>query len=96
MIKVVDVTDETVVERELILARVNAPASSRAEILRIVDIFRAAVVDVTATQYIIELTGAQEKLEAFIELLRPFGIKSLYRTGKVVMQRGSKSRNKRK
>ena len=92
VIKVTDLTDESQVERELVLIRVNAEPQHRAEILRTADIFRARVVDVTPLTFILEATGDQEKLEAFIELLRPMGIQEIVRTGKVAIARGPKTR----
>lgn len=95
VIKVIDLTDEEIVERELILVKVNAEPAFRAEILRIADIFRAKVVDVTPLSYTLELTGDEEKLDAFIELLKPYGIQEFARTGKVAIARGSKAMTKR-
>lgn len=92
VIKVTDLSEEDHVEREMLLIRVNAEPGVRAEILRSVDIFRAKVVDVTGTSYTIEVTGEEGKLDAFVELLRPFGIQELVRTGKVAIARGPKSR----
>jgi acetolactate synthase-1/3 small subunit len=92
VIKVTDLTDESHVERELVLIRVNAEPQHRAEILRTVDIFRARVVDVTALSFTLEATGDEEKVDAFIELLRPMGIQELVRTGKVAIARGPKTR----
>ena len=92
VIKVTDLSDEDHVEREMLLLRVNAEPSNRAEILRIGDIFRAKVVDVTPTTYTLEVTGEESKIEAIIELLRPFGIHELVRTGKVAIARSQKTR----
>lgn len=89
-IKVVDFTGEDYAERELALIKVTAEAESRAEALRIVDIFRAKVVDVTAKSYTIEITGAPAKINGLIELLRPMGIKEIVRSGPVVIGRGPK------
>jgi acetolactate synthase-1/3 small subunit len=95
VIKVTDLTDESRVERELILIRVNAEPQHRAEILRTADIFRARVVDVTPLSFTLEATGNGEKLEAFVELLRPLGIQEIVRTGKVAIARGPKTRVRR-
>src|SRR5215475_1334188 len=95
VIKVNDLTDEDHVERELVLIRVNAEPQHRAEILRVGDIFRAKVVDVTPLSFTLEATGDEEKLEALIELLRPMGIQELVRTGKVAITRGPKTRTRR-
>ena len=92
VIKVTDLSEENHVERGMLLIRVNAEPSARAEILRIGDIFRAKVVDVTSVTYTLEVTGEESKLDALVELLRPFGIQELVRTGKVAIARGPKTR----
>src|ERR671923_1903551 len=92
VIKVSDLTDDDHVERELVLIRVNAEPQYREEILRTADIFRAKVVDVTQVSFILEATGDEGKIEAFIELLRPMGIQEIVRTGKVAISRGPKTR----
>ncbi|GAB4163795.1 MAG: acetolactate synthase small subunit [Geothermobacteraceae bacterium] len=89
-VKVIDFTGEDYVERELAMVKVNADESVRAEVLRIADIFRSKVVDVTPRSYTLEVTGAPAKIDAIVELLRPIGIKELVRTGPVVLGRGSK------
>ncbi|NCP78378.1 MAG: acetolactate synthase small subunit [Desulfuromonadales bacterium] len=89
-IKVVDFTGEHYVERELALIKVTAESDSRAEVLRIVDIFRGKVVDVTPRSFTIEVTGAPDKIDAVLELLTPMGIKEIVRSGPVVIGRGSK------
>ncbi len=89
-IKVVDFTDDEFVERELALVKVTAESDSRAEVLRIVDIFRAKVVDVTPKSYTVEITGAPAKIDAVLVLLTPLGIKEVVRSGPVVIGRGSK------
>ncbi len=90
VIKVIDFTDGSGIERELALVKVTAEDESRAEVLRIVDIFRAKIIDVTARSYTIETTGAPAKINAILELLRPLGLKELVRTGPVAIGRGSK------
>jgi acetolactate synthase-1/3 small subunit len=95
VIKVIDLSHESYVERELVLMRVNAEPQHRAEVLRTADIFRAKVVDVTATSFTLEVTGDEQKLDAIIELLRPVGIQELVRTGKVAIARGSKAARRR-
>jgi len=95
VIKVTDLSEENHVEREMLLIKVNAEPAARAEILRIGDIFRAKVVDVTPGTYTLEATGEESKIEAIIELLRPFGIQELVRTGKVAIARGPKTRLRR-
>jgi acetolactate synthase-1/3 small subunit len=95
VIKVSDLTEDSHVERELVLMRINAEPQHRAEILRTADIFRAKVVDVTPSPFTLEGTGDEAKIEAIIELLRPVGIQELVRTGKVAIARGSKTARKR-
>ena len=87
-LKVVDLTGVKSVEREMMLLRVDAEGSKRAEVLRIVDIFRCKVVDVSPDELILEVTGTQDKLTALISLLQRFGIKDVARTGAVALRRG--------
>ncbi len=87
VIKVVDMNQVKHVEREMMLVKVNAVEQNRAEILRIVDIFRCKVVDVSPTEMTIEATGDSEKLQALLSLLQRFGIKEIARTGTVAMKR---------
>ncbi|PWB48964.1 MAG: acetolactate synthase small subunit [Candidatus Methylomirabilota bacterium] len=94
VIRVTDLTGEEFVERELVLVKVKAKPEAKAEILRIADIFRAKVVDVAPLSYMLELTGAEDKLNAFVELLKPYGIQEFARTGMTVMTRGSKTAGK--
>ena len=89
-IKVIDFTDTEYVERELALIKVQATEDTRAEILRIVDIFRGNVVDVTARSYTMEITGGPGKIQAVVDLLKPIGIQELVRSGPVVLGRGAK------
>jgi acetolactate synthase-1/3 small subunit len=90
VIKVTDISETEYVEREMALIRVKAEATTRAEVLRITDIFRARVVDVSQKSYSIEVTGSQGKIEAVTELLKPIGIKEIVRTGSIAMTRASK------
>ena len=87
VIKVVDFMDKNYVEREMVLIKVKAKQETRAEVLRIADIFRAKVLDVSHTSFMLALTGDQEKLKAFIDLLSPVGIIDFVRTGTIVMER---------
>ena len=89
-IKIIDFTGEDFVEREMALIKVTAEESTRAEVLRICDIFRGKVVDVTPKCYTVEVTGSPVKVNAIIDLLRPLGIKELVRSGPVVLGRGPK------
>jgi acetolactate synthase-1/3 small subunit len=90
VIKVRNLGAEEAVKREMALIRVKANAQTRAEILRIVDIFRCKVVDVGSEQYTIEVTGNLGKLEALLKLLKPIGIKEIARTGTVALYRDPK------
>lgn len=87
VIKINDITHTEMVERELVLIKVAATSTNRPEILQIVDIFRARVVDVSEKALIVEATGTQDKIEALMAMLKPFGIKEIVRTGKVAMVR---------
>lgn len=93
IIKVVDLTEENFVDRELILVKMNAEPRVREEILRIVGIFRAKVVDVSPNTYTIEITGDEGKIKGFLELLRPLGIKEVVRSGRIAISRGMKAMN---
>ena len=88
VIKVADLTGKEFVERELALIKVKAEEKTRAEVLRVVDIFRGKVVDTTPRTYTIEVTGTEHKIEAMVNLLRPMGIRELTRTGRVAIPRG--------
>ncbi|WP_027390566.1 acetolactate synthase small subunit [Chrysiogenes arsenatis] len=90
-LKVTDLTNEDHVERELMLVKISCNSTAtRSEILQIMDIFRGKTVDVGMKSITIEVTGAEEKVNAFLDMVRPFGIKEMVRTGKVAMLRGQK------
>jgi acetolactate synthase-1/3 small subunit len=91
VIKVTDLTDEEHIGREMVFVRVNAEPVNRGEILRINEIFRGRIVDVTPSSYTIEITGEVKKVAAFLELLQPFGIQEIVRSGTLAIVRGSKS-----
>jgi acetolactate synthase-1/3 small subunit len=78
------------IERELAIIKVSADKESRSEIMQIVNIFRAKIIDVSHRSMIIEVTGDEEKIDAIVQLLRQFGIKEMARTGKVSMVRGAR------
>ena len=90
VIKVWDFTDTEFVQRETALLKVRAKPESRAEILRMADIFRATVVDVGTEYYTLEVTGDEAKISAFLKLLKPLGIKEIARTGPVALAREKK------
>ena len=91
IIKVVDLTEENFVDRELVLVKMKAGTHVIEELLRIVDLFRAKVVDVNASTYTIEITGDEGKVKSFLELLSPIGIKEVVRSGRIAISRGNKS-----
>ena len=90
VINVSDFADSPHVEREMALVKVSANEKTRAEMINIVDIFRAKVIDVGPSSYIIEVTGAEEKIQAILKLLRPLDILEIVRTGRVAMHRGTR------
>lgn len=90
VLKVQDITKEEHVDRELVLLKVNAEPARRAEIIQIVEIFRAHIVDIGRKTLIVEVTGDKGKVRALVNALEPFGIRELVRTGKVAMLRGTK------
>jgi acetolactate synthase-1/3 small subunit len=87
VIKVSDLTSEQFIERELVLVKVSADGKSRSEILQICDIFRARIVDVAPKTVTIEVTGTEDKIDALVNMLRPFGIREMARTGSVALTR---------
>mgnify|MGYP000306558427 CR=1 FL=1 len=89
VIKVSDVSIQNCVSRELALVRVRANVQTRSEIMQIVDIFRANIVDVSPESLIIEVTGDEDKIDSLYELLKAFGVRELMRTGRVAMTRGA-------
>ena len=91
VVKVSDITGEDMVIRELALIKVKATASTRSEIMQIVDIFRANIVDVAPGSLTVEVTGDEDKLNSLLRLLRDFGIKEISRTGKIALTRRSSS-----
>ncbi len=92
VITIDDITGLRNVAHELVLLRMHAPPGERTELLNLVDIFRGRVVDVAASSVIIEVTGSPEKIDNFIELMRPYGIKELARSGVVALVRGDQAR----
>jgi acetolactate synthase-1/3 small subunit len=88
VIQVQDLTSVPRVSRDLAMIKVNATPENRTHIMQTVDVFRARIVDVTNTSFIIEITGDEDKIEGFIEVLRPLGIIEMVRTGLVSMARG--------
>jgi len=89
VLKVTDITENSLVAREIALIKVKANASTRSEIIQIVDIFRANIVDVAADSVIVEVTGDEDKVESLLHLLKGFGLKEIARTGRIAMTRGT-------
>ena len=90
-VKVTDITSDNIVARELALIKVKANSETRSEIIQIVDIFRADIVDVADDSVTVEVTGDEDKIDSLLSLLRGFGIKEMSRTGRIAMTRGGSS-----
>lgn len=89
VVKVVDISSQDFVERDLMLVKVKAtPGGKRSEIRELTDVFRGRIVDVGVDEVIVEISGQEQKIEAYIDLIRPYGIKELVRTGRIAMVRG--------
>ena len=88
VVKVTEISSDEMVNRELALIKVKANSTTRSEIMQIVDIFRANIVDVGADSVVVEVTGNEDKIDSLYNLLRGFGIKELARTGQLAMTRG--------
>lgn len=88
IIKVTDLTDTEMVDRELALIKVKATSTTRSEVMQIVDIFRANIIDVGFDSLTVEVTGDENKIDSLCNLLRGFGIKELARTGRIALTRG--------
>jgi acetolactate synthase-1/3 small subunit len=88
VVQVNDISSQDYVERDLMLIKVQAAPTQRMEITLLVEMFRARVVDVSATNLMVEISGQENKIEAFIDLMRPYGILELARTGRIALVRG--------
>jgi len=88
-IDIIDLTNESFVERELIMVKIGATGKQRGEVIEIVSIFRAKVVDISPNSMIVECTGSEGKVEALIDMVRPYGIMELVRTGEIAIARAS-------
>ena len=88
VVKVLDISRADFVERDLMLIKIDAPPSIRAELQGLVQIFRARIVDVSHDQIMVEISGQERKIEAFIDAVRPYGIRELARTGRIALVRG--------
>ena len=91
VVRVMDISSEDFVERDLMLIKVKSTAQQRVEISLMVEMFRARVVDITHDTLVIEVSGTEGKIEAFIELMRPYGIIELARTGRIALVRGAQT-----
>ena len=91
VLRVEDVSQSPAVMRDLALIKVRATAEERPQVLQIVEVFRARVVDVTTDALMVEITGTEDKIEGLLDVLRPFGIIEMARTGTVAMRRGSEA-----
>ena len=91
VVKVQDYVGQPVVSRDLMLITIAAPAEKRAEILALIETFKGKVVDIGQKSVMVEISGPEEKIEAFIEMCRPYGIKNVARTGTIAMPRQEKS-----
>jgi acetolactate synthase I/III small subunit len=89
VVNVVDFSEREFVERDLMLVKVSTADNSRSEIKELVDVFRGSIVDVSPGHIMIEISGPERKLEAFIDLMRPFGILELVRTGRIALLRSN-------
>ena len=89
VVKVADITDDNITARELALIKVKATSGTRSEIIEIVDIFRANIVDVSSDSLTVEITGDEDKVDSLLSLLKGFGIKEISRTGRIAMVRGT-------
>ena len=89
VVRVDDISAQNYVERDLMLLKVAAGRGQRSEVRELTEIFRGRIVDVAADMVMIEISGQERKIQAFIEMMRPFGIIELVRTGRIAMVRGS-------
>jgi acetolactate synthase-1/3 small subunit len=89
VIKVSDFAGEDIVERDLMLIKVGVRPEKRGEVFEVASVFRGKIVDIGAKHLTIEIAGPEKKIEAFIDLLKPYGIKELARTGRIALGRGS-------
>jgi acetolactate synthase I/III small subunit len=88
VVKVKDFTDTAYIERDLLLLKVAVGPAKRGEVIEIITLFRGKVVDVSENSLVVELPGTEDKIEAFVELMKPYGIQELARTGVIAMSRG--------
>lgn len=89
VVRVIDISSMNFVERDLMLIKVKSPPAQRVEVSYLVEMFRGRVVDISADSLMIEISGREEKIDAFIDLMRPYGIVELARTGRIALVRGT-------
>jgi acetolactate synthase-1/3 small subunit len=89
--KVQDYLGVPIVARELSLIKVNAEVKDRTTLMQLVDVFRGRIIDMSEKTFVIEITGAADKIDAFEQLLAPYGVRELVRTGRIAMARGPRS-----
>ncbi|MFP3938583.1 MAG: acetolactate synthase small subunit [Phycisphaerae bacterium] len=94
VVKIRDFADVDYVERDLMLCRIHTPPEKRSEVVEVVNLFRGRVVDVARDSLLVELSGPEEKIEAFVDLIRPYGIRELARTGVIAMARGARAQRR--
>ena len=92
VVKVEDFSDQSYVERDLMLMKVKCPPEKRSEVIHLVDTFRGDTIDVGRRRLTIQLVGTEQKIEAFIQLMRPYGIVEMARTGRVALSRSSRQK----
>ena len=92
VVKVIEFEDAEFVERDLMLLKVHAPPSKRPEIMQVVEVFRGKIVDVGPRELTVELSGPEAKIDSFIELMRPYGLKEVARTGRIAMARAKQKK----
>lgn len=88
VIKVQDITKDEYLDRELVLVKISCTSQTRGEIVQIIEIFKAKIIDVNQKTLTAEIAGPQDKIGAFLDLVKPFGIKELVRTGRIAITRG--------
>jgi acetolactate synthase-1/3 small subunit len=93
VVRVDDISSQDFVERDLMLIKVNVPPGKRSEISELANIFNGRIVNVSLDSVVVEISGQERKVEAFIELMRPFGILEVVRTGRIAMVRGSNKKS---
>lgn len=93
VLKVSDVTNDPTVEREMALMKIHAPSAKRAELVALAEVFDAKIVDVGVNTMVIEMTGSPSKVQNFIDVVKPFGVKEMMRTGRIAMVRGARGHN---